>query len=250
MNRKLPKLEIVLVFCFLTICAYTPARAATTITGRVILQQHGQDEWVTLQSFDAKGYILTGTLLGPLKKIAQEKPAFNLVTISGVLTGKNTVSCERKRTLNASGTDESRLQEEAIWVQYYFFEANHILSVAESTEPLPPLTRDAAREKQMLARHPVPKATPAITGEIYGTITTCNFRSPVKTIAVKNRERNSPIASLTILISADTKIVKNIGTNQPVVLPPDSLKAGQRVTVVYATNDIRTEALYITITGE
>ena len=237
-------------FFLFSLCTCALAQAATTITGNVSLQQHGQDEWVTLHGTDGKGYVLTGDLLAPLKKITQEKPAFNLVTVTGVLSTKNTISCERKRNLTASSNNQQQLQEDVICVRYYYFEPRQILSVAESTTPLPPLARDSMRETQMLAHQPAPSPTPAITGEIYGTITESNFRSPIKNIVVKNREQNSLIPSLTIIITADTRVVKNIGTTQPVSLPADSLTPGQHVTVMYSTNEIRTEALYITITKE
>jgi hypothetical protein len=232
--------------------AQTEQRAASsvTVTGRVSIEQRGQGNWLILHATDAAAYLIQGDLADQLQQIAQKKAGINLVTVTGMLNGASSVSCERTNTPVTTKEGATKLQTEVQCVRYHHLVARAIVSVAESNTPMPPLRRDAAAESKMLSRAAGPALTPPDIGEIYGTITDCNFKSAVTTIDIQNIDAKSPIRSMTVLITSDTRIAKRIGTAKPVEVSPDRLKAGQRVTVVYSRNDIRANAMFITITKE
>jgi hypothetical protein len=71
-----------------------------------------------------------------------------------------------------------------------------------------------------------------------------------KTFEIQALDKTSSIKTLTVIITASTRIVKHIKDTEPSPLLPENLQIGQRVTVVYTRNEIRTEALFITVTKD
>jgi hypothetical protein len=221
-----------------------------TVTGRVSMQQRGKDNDLILHSTDGTAYLIKGDLTDQLQQIAQKKADVNLVTITGIARGSSSVSCKRTNAVTNMPDGSKAIQTEVRCIRYLHLDARSVVSVAESTRPLPPLKRDSAAESKMLSRAARPDLAPPDIGEIYGTITACNFKSAVTTIDVLNIDKKSPLRSITVLITADTKIAKRIGSAKPADITPDRLKPGQRVTVVYSKNDIRADAMFITVTKE
>ncbi|MFA5099516.1 MAG: hypothetical protein WC547_01345 [Candidatus Omnitrophota bacterium] len=212
--------------------------------------QRGQTQQLILNAIDASAYIITGDLFDPLQKIAQQKTGINLVTITGVRSRSSSLTCERS-TKYENKDDGTREQiTDVVCIPYFYLDARAIVSVAESDQPMPPAKRDAAAESSMISRASQTNIAPPAIGEIYGTITACNFKASVKTIEVRNRDSQSPMKSITLLITSDTRVVKRIGKSEPAGISPDTLNAGQHVTVIYSLSEERTNALFITVTKE
>jgi hypothetical protein len=221
-----------------------------TVTGRVSIEQRGKSDRLILHATDAAAYLIQGDLAGQLRHIAQKKPGINLVTVTGIAAGNSSLSCDRTNTPAITPAAVKELRTEIRCFRYMHLDVRAILSVAESAQPMPPMQRDAAAEAKMASGASGQNPAPPDIGEIYGTITDCNFRAAVKTIDIQNSDAESPLRSITVLITAETKIVRRIGAAEPQSLTPDSLQTGQRVTVVYSKNDIRTNAMFITVTKE
>ncbi len=221
------------------------------ISGRVSVQKQGTDEWIVLHGRDAKAYLITGPLREELHKIALEKNGHALVSLQGTLTGEHTASCEHTSTI-ASGDEGEKIRTTDIrCIKYSYYEAFSIVSVEESDEQLPPLQRDAQIESAT-ARYgnAPPAAFSEVMGEIYGVIKACNTRAAVKTLEIANADAQSPLRSLTVILTSETRITKRIGGADPAPLLPQNLRPGQRVTVVYSRNEFRSKALYITVIRE
>jgi hypothetical protein len=91
---------------------------------------------------------------------------------------------------------------------------------------------------------------PFTIGEIYGKISEITLNSPFKTLTVTNRDSSDALKKISAIITQNTRIVKKIGAAEPIILLPNALSVGQEVTVAYARDELKNEALYITITKE
>jgi hypothetical protein len=93
-----------------------------------------------------------------------------------------------------------------------------------------------------------------VMGEIYGKISALNFKSPIKTIKVENVNKNNGLKDLTLVITNETRVYKNLTgktpEKEPMLLTDTALMVGQGVTVVYLRDEVKSRALFITITKE
>jgi len=231
-----------------------PQPRTISVVGRLAVEKHGQqqqDEELILHAKNSQTYLITGKLVPELKKKLAEIGEHNLTFLTGNQDGRTNVSCERTQKYETDVKGKQELKIDVRCIRYYHFEATQIIFVKKSMAGIPEPKRDLEEERRMLKVNPDPQGLiPAMTGEIYGRITAVNFNAPIKTIEVANRDRNDPLKAVTLIISPDTRIAKNIAENEPMALGANALKIGQDVTAVYSRTEYKTEALFITITKE
>ena len=88
-------------------------------------------------------------------------------------------------------------------------------------------------------------------GEIKGKISSLNLRSPIKTMKVTYLDKDNQLIDKVLLLTSNTVVAKKkLDADEPRRLSLNSLKEGQEVAVVYARDERKTEALFITITKE
>lgn len=256
--------KIIAFFCLVGLLTFIPAKpgctaqttgtepGSITVTGRVLIEQRGTTPLLILHGTDAAAYLIQGGLAGQLRHIAQKKPEINLVTVTGIAGGTSSVTCNRTSTPVTTKTGVKEFQTEVRCIRYMHLDVRAIVSVAEAAAPMPPLRRDEAAESKMRSSGtPVVQIPrPPMIGVIYGTITACNLRSAIQTIDIQNIDPNNALKSVTVLVTDATRIAKRIGSAEPVVLAPESLQVGQRVTVSYSRSELRTNAMFITVTKE
>ncbi|MFH0913019.1 MAG: hypothetical protein V1884_01885 [Candidatus Omnitrophota bacterium] len=221
-----------------------------SVEGRLAVEKHGQEEWLVLHAKDAQTYLVTGNFSGKLKNTLLELGKKNLVSLTGILDGKSNISCAQSSQYEYNEKGERILITDTACIRYYHLGVTQIDSTKTSDEKMPPAQRYADEERRMSANRGTQGLTPLITGEIYGKITSANLRSPIKTITVANQDKDSPIESITLIITAGTRIVEKIGEKEPLALRTDALKTGQNVTAVFSKDELKNEALLITITKE
>ncbi|MFA6384811.1 MAG: hypothetical protein WCY10_05515 [Candidatus Omnitrophota bacterium] len=228
----------------------TSDSAPMTVTGRLFIEQSGQNGNLVLHATDGTAYLIESGLTDRLRDIAQKKAGTNLITITGIANGASSLTCERTTAPFATPQGTTALKTEIKCIRYLCFKALAIVSAAESSKPMPPLKRDAAEELKMAARAAPRPPRPPDIGEISGTITACNLRSAINTVTIKNIDKKSPLKSLTVLVTEATRIFKRIRTGEPITLSPEELRTGQHVTVSYAKDELHANAMFITITKE
>lgn len=227
-----------------------PKITVTSVEGRLATEKHGQEEWLVLHAKDAATYLIAGNLKEELKNTLLELGKDNLVSLTGNQDGRSNVSCEQSYQYEAKEKGKKELKVSTRCIRYYILEATRIVSTKKSAAEIPPAKRDIEEERRLTKTLRQQPLISPIIGEIYGKITALNLKSPIKTIEVANQNKESSVKNLILVISPDTRIVKKIGQEEPLGLRPDALKIGQRVTAVYSKGELKTEALFITITGK
>jgi hypothetical protein len=223
-------------------------KSEITITGRLYLDQHGREDWLVLHSKDRKAYMISGALIDSLTNIVREKKDTNIVTLSGIIDPKQTTrSCDSRNDLEYNSQNQKVINRKSSCIRYYHFDAQTIVSRSDSNETLPALERDTVAEEHMQTAPLVGDIRPAIIGEIYGTIRQLNLRSPLKTVEIRNTDKNSALKSITVIITGKTRIARAVGNKEPVMLLPQNLKVGQQVVVMYSRDELKTEALSIAV---
>jgi hypothetical protein len=226
------------------------AGAAVTVTGKVFVQQHGKNQWVVIHGKDAKAYLVNGPLAEKLKTIAAENNDRTIVTLEGIQNGGANISCERSSSVETDARGTKKMVVKVRCVKYNYLEVTSVSGVIQSDENIPEPEADKAAEEKALKGEDKANRSQGIVGEIYGKIKTANLQSVPKTVEIQVLDKTSPIKTLTVIITAGSRIVKHIKDTEPTPLLPENLKVGQRVTVVYTRNEIRTEALFITVTKD
>jgi hypothetical protein len=228
-----------------------PAKStAITVTGKVFVQQHGKTQRVVVHSKDAKAYLITGDLVEKLKTIAGENNDRALLTLDGIQNGGANISCDRSNSFETDDKGGKKMSVKVRCIRYNHLNVTAISSIVQSDEKMPEPQGDKAAEEQALKGEEKPNRSQGIVGEIYGTIKSINLQSVPKTIEIQALDKTSPLQTLTVIIISGTRMVKHIKDTEPSPLLPENLKIGQRVTVVYTRNEIRTEALFITVTKD
>ncbi len=231
---------------------HPPVQQSTiSVTGRLYLEKHGQEEWLVLHSRDAQAYLIKGELIEELKDSLLELGEDNLVSVRGNQDGRSNISCERFYRYKYNKSGKKELKKEIRCIRYHNLDITEILFAKKSDEEIPPPEEDTEQKKRLLTNERNVRALqPAIIGEIYGKIESVNVKSPIKTIEIANRDQSSPLRKIILIISPDTRIVKNIDEEEPITLTPAALKTGQEVIVMYSRDELKSEALLITITKE
>ncbi|MDD4940486.1 MAG: hypothetical protein PHS64_05255 [Candidatus Omnitrophica bacterium] len=232
-------------------CQSTPASGSEiTVSGRLYLEgSPDKGERLILHGVDQKAYLISGALAGQLLDIARQKKDLNRVELTGVLDPVKTIrQCETRNDLAYNDKGEQIINRTASCIRYYHFEPRTIVSCIDSNAVLPELIHDTQAETHARASPPVNDLKPAMIGEIYGTIRQVNLRSPVKTVEIRNSDHKSDLKSVTVVITAKTRIARVVKGKEPVLMLPENLKTGQPVVVMYDKNEIRTEALSIAVT--
>ncbi len=224
------------------------------VTGKVSVEkiQNNKDRiWFT--DLQGKSYRLSGELSGKLKDKFTELGENNLFSLKITPDGKFSLSCEKTQTYVFNDKNEKTLQIDAKCIRAYFARIDAILSAKRSDKPGPEPIRDTAEERNLIVSSTPQKSgitNPFTIGEIYGKISEINLNSPFKTLTVTNRNSSDALKKISAIITQNTRIVKKIGTAEPIILLPNALSVGQEVTLVYARDELKNEALYITITKE
>ncbi|MFA5430412.1 MAG: hypothetical protein WC329_04575 [Candidatus Omnitrophota bacterium] len=260
-------------FCFILIssllCPVQPAAAENNtkqpaagapakdvqiqVSGKVSVEkmQNNKDRiWFT--DLQGKSYRLSGELSGELKDKFAELGENNLFSLKITPDGKYSLSCEKTQTYVFNNKNERTLQIDAKCIRAYFAGIDAILSAKRSDKPGPEPIRDIVEERNLIASasSQKPGIIPFTTGEIYGKISAMDLNSPFKTLTVTNRNSSEALKKISAVITQNTRIVKKIGAAEPIILLPNALSVGQEVTVVYARDELKNEALFITITKE
>jgi len=223
-----------------------------SVVGRLAFEKPGQEELLVLHAKDAQTYLIIGTFREKLKNSLIELGQNNLVSITGNKDGRYNTACERFYKYEYNKQGEKELKTEARCIRYYFLEATDILFAEKSDEEIPPPKRDTKEEERMREnrRGQPPTRELLVMGEIYGRVTAVNLKSPIKTIEVANRDKDSPLKKITLLITGKTRIAKKIGEQEPMTLTEKALKPKQEITAAYVRGEFKSEAIAITITKE
>lgn len=220
-----------------------------TVAGRLYFDKRGTEELLVLHGRDKKAYLVSGALSIQLATIARQKKDAHIVELTGLLDPAKTIrNCDSRNDLKYNDKGEQVINRTSTCIRYFHFEPRIIVSCVDSDAALPELERDTLAEMQMRSSPPVGDLKPAIIGEIYGTIKQINLRSPLKTVEIKNSDPKSALKSVTVVITAKTRIARAVAGKEPVLMIPENLKAGQPVIVMYDKNEVRTEALSIAVT--
>ncbi|MDD5347780.1 MAG: hypothetical protein PHT59_04115 [Candidatus Omnitrophica bacterium] len=232
--------------------AEQPARqqGLVRVTGRLITQGDGQDEWLVLHARNGQLYRITGDLAKTLGGVLSTRGQKNLVTVAGFPDDRSLAPCSSSSTYEYNDKGEQVLKTEVRCLQYFDLNCVELIENTVSDEEMAPALRDKAAEDQF--RSTMPRANPvtAIVGEIYGIIESVQLRGPVKTVTVRNRDTASSLKKISLILEPQTRIVRKIGFAEPIGLSPNALEAGKEVTVVYARDERKTVASFITITKE
>lgn len=255
-KKRIAQACLLILFVFTTL-AYSQTetrplheRPIISVLGRLSIEKHGQEDWLVLHAKNAETYHLTGNLQDKLKNSLLDLGEENLFFVTGKQDGSSSVSCTRSYKYETKKKGQRELKTDSQCIRYYNLEVTDMLFAKKSDEKIPLPKRDIEEEKR-LSQIPGPQPLiPPIIGEIYGKISALNLKSPIKTVEVTNRDKDSPMKKLTLVISPDTRIAKNIGKQEPMALPKEALKDGQEVTAVYSRSEFKAEALFITITKE
>ena len=220
-----------------------------TVTGRLYAQDKTR---LVLHANDARLYTIKGALTAELQQLLEALGKDNLVSLEGKTDGKGKLICERKSdyVYNQEGKKELRVDTRCL--RYHNLEVTRIVSSKISSEPLPEPERDSGEEK-LMQEEKSREIKPAI-GQFSGKISAVNVKSPIKTLEIVNSDQDSPMKKLSLIITINTTIAKNIAKpgqkEQIIALTDRSLKPGQQVNVMYSRDKFKTEAMLITIVKE
>jgi len=222
------------------------------ITGKVSVESGQTKEHLYLTDLTGRSYRLYGDLLKGLRSKASELGDKNLFSLKVTPDGKSSISCEKVQTYTFNSKNEKTLQIEAKCVRSYFARVDEIVSAGYTDKPVPEPIRDTTEEHNIITASASQKSgiIPFTTGEIYGKIGAVDLNSPFKTVLVVNRNSSDALKQIPLIITQNTRIAKKIGMAEPINLLPNALTVGQEVTAVYARDELKSEALYITITKE
>ena len=245
-----------LLFVFSTSLAFGQTEQAAkpdiSVVGRLTLEKRAQEERLTLHAKSAQTYVIIGNLREKLKNALIELGQNNLVSLAGKQDIKRRIFCEKTSQYKYNKKGETILETAMQCIPYYNLEVAQIFYTKQSEEEIPPPKRDGETEKRMMAtsKERGQSTIPVIYGEIYGTVSSINLKSPIKTIEIINRDKDNPLKKIILIMSGNTRIAKKIGNQEPMALSEKALVAGQEITAVYLRGEFKTEALFITITKE
>lgn len=241
----------------ITVKVFEPGESPIVKTfGRLKTEKHGQDEWLILHSVNGQGYIVKGKLTEDLKRILADLGEENLVWVAGRKDGASSVSCHTSFAFDEKGERKAG----ASCIRYYHLEVAKIGETKKSPEKLPPLKRDAEAEKKALATASSSSGLQAQSIVQYVTlesavIQSLNMRTPIKTMEVRFQDKDGKTETKTLFIGQGARVAKKKAkmddTKEPFVdVSLNSLKVGQEVSVVYARDELKNEAVIITITKD
>ena len=222
------------------------------ITGQARVESGEKSEYIYFTELDGKSFQLLGPLSEDLKTKLNKLGEKNLFSLKVTPDGKSSIACEKSQTYKFNDKKERTLDIEAKCIRYYHVNIDEIISAQQSDKTAVEPARDVNEEIRMLAK---PSATdnspiPFTTGEIYGKISKVDLNAPFKSVLITNRDQSDPLKQVSIIITQNTRIVKKIGMAEPLNVLTNSLSVGQEVTAVYARDDLKSEAIFITITKE
>jgi len=225
-------------------------KSVVSAEGRLAVEKHGKEEWLVLHAKDAQTYLVKGNCVEKLKTSLLELRENNLVSVAGNQDGRSNVSCEQSYKYETKEKSTRELKVSIKCIRYNHLEVTQILWAKKSAEEIPPPKRDIEEERRLTRTLKQQPLISPIVGEIYGKITSLNFKSAVKTVKVANQDKDSPLENVILIITPDTRIVKKVGEEEPMALRIEALKVGQKVTAMYSKDELKAEALFITITKE
>jgi hypothetical protein len=221
-----------------------------SVLGRLSSEKHDPEEWLVLHAKNAETYLITGSLGEKLKNSLLELGENNLVSVTGIRDGRSHISCDQSYKYEYNKKGERELKIDTKCIRYYDLGVTQILFAKKSDEEIPPPKRDIEEERRLTKRTGQQSLIQPIVGEIYGVVSFINLKSPIKTVEIANRDKDSPLKKITLIISPDTRIAKKIGEEEPMAFGVNALRAGQEVTCMYSRGELKSEALFITITKD
>lgn len=220
-----------------------------TALGRLTSEPSGENPRLALRGKDAKIYYLEGGLNEKLRGLLLELGSDNLISVSGINDGSYSSSCTTTYTTDEKG----KKNIEARCFRSYKLIVTRINEAKKSAEELPPIERDI-REEQRVKASAISRAqtqNPAQVGQIKGIITAVNFRAAIKTIKIAFRDKDNAPLSKTLIVNPSTYVAKKQPESEGMTqITINSLRKGQEVSIGYARDERKTEALFITITKE
>lgn len=222
-----------------------------TTLGRLVLERRGEKEWLVLQAKDAKTYLIKGGLVEKLKSLLRDLGKDNLVAVTGKQDNSYNLSCRNIYKFDSRGNKIIDTQ----CIRYYHLEVTQILEAKKSEEVMPPPKRDVEEERRtkMSALSHLHQRSLMQTQirEIRGKINSLNLKSPIKTVEVSYRDKDNQVIDKVLLLTSNTRVAKKkLDNEKPMYVSVNSLKADQEVAVIYARDERKAEALFITITKE
>lgn len=220
-----------------------------SVVGRLTLEKHGEGEWLILHGKDTITYTIKGDLAEKLKDLLLNLGETNLVSVNG---NKNklpgTLHCSRSYRFD----DEGNRIMDTRCISHYDLEVTQIIEAKKSDEEMPPPKRNvsAEQEAKRTALRPHQGLTPTVIGEIQGTISSVNLKSPLKTVEITNQDLNNPLRKIVLLINSSTRIVKKLGDEEAIPTSARTLRKNQKVVAQYARDEFKNAALFITVLHE
>lgn len=223
-----------------------------TVSGRLLLKKPADKERLLLHSKDATAYSIKGELVEELKSLLLDLGEKHIISVTGNQDGAYSTSCHNSYGFDAA----SNRTIDSQCVRYYNLEVTKIIDAKRSDEEIPPPKRDSEEEEKARAtalyqdQTLTASLTPKVMGEIQGRINSLNLKSPVKTIEITNRDKDSQLTKLTLFLTNNTRVAKTTKDKEPMYLSTSALREEQEVTAVYIRDELKSEALFITITKE
>lgn len=222
---------------------------AIEVTGRLESEVWGEEEALIMHSQDASTYIIEGGLTEKLKDLLFELGEKNLISLKGYKTGKASVECKHSYRFDPEGNKKA----ETRCFKYENLEVLEIINSGRSEEEMPQAKRDAQEEARAQASalySDMSRDVAARGGAIIqyeGTVKEINIKSPIKSMVVNSKDKEAKLRQLTLLLTANTRVAKEVNKEKGMGLDIKALKKGQKVVVVYSRDGFNCEALNITI---
>lgn len=259
MRTYLASITVILLLTFgRPVCAYAqnltgPQKTSTvtSVVGRLALEEnHGAEPWLVLRAKNGTSYLIFGKKLADLRALLAKYGADNIVFLTGYVDGRSNISCGQDAVPAVDEKGREYKKMETTCIRYYLFDVRQVIYAKRSDEQMAPATRDAEQEKLVKESHPASVKPAPITGEISGTITALNLRSPIKTIEITDPSPDAVIKKVVVLLKPTTSVTRKGGAQGPLVVASTALKVGQSVSVSYTRKETVSTALAISILSE
>jgi hypothetical protein len=223
-------------------------------SGRLSIEKQGNQEYLIFQAAaDGQLYTVRGKFTDSLKDLLSSLGKDNIVSIVGEKGQRSVLSCSN----NYSFDDKGNKKVESKCFAYYDLQVIKFSDARQSKEALPSPKRDTAEEAKII------KTTPS---DLQGTgmlqyitiagavIESLNLRSPIKAMVISYKDKNGEVIKKTLLINTNIRIVKKNAAGSEernfTDVGINSLEEKQEITVIFIKDELKSEAVVITITKE
>ena len=224
-----------------------PPMEEVNVEGRLKLESRGEEEWLVLHGKDAQTYHILGSLTQELTGLLEDLGIHNLVSVEGLKGAfPSTINCEHSYKFNEDGTKTMKTE----CIPYYDLDVKKIIASKVSAEEMPPPETDKKEEARIRrsALSQMEKEGLIKLGSIKGKISSLNVRSPIMTVEITYSDKDGNPVKKVLLLTSNTIIAKKtFEDEEPLYISETSLRVGQEVNVEYSTDEMTTEALFITV---